>query len=107
MGFKPHLLPLNSVGPIPSTEFVRVWLLGIVPSVVRSPPRSLFLALGIRPSPLDPLLAKANQLNFIPLLGKDHMRFGLVLGGPFGLVVTLEPFASVRNHALGKLDTSV
>ena len=67
-----------------------------MPCVIRFFP-GLVLGRGrILACTLDPLLAKPDQFYLVPFLGQNRMTLGLMLWGPFWLVVPGEGFSSIR-----------
>ena len=56
-------------------------------------------SLRVLPCALDPLLAKPDQFHFITLLSQNCMALGLVLRGPFRLVIPGEGFRSISESS--------
>jgi len=66
-----------------------------VPCVVALFPGLVLGSLRVLSCALDPLLAKPDQLYFVPLLCQNRMALGLMLRGSFRLVVPGEGFSSI------------
>ena len=68
-----------------------------MPCVVALFPGLVLGSLRVFSCALDPLLAKPDQLHFIPFLGQNRMALGLMLRGSLRLVVPGECFSSISN----------